>query len=89
MVLTASPEIPPNARSDEQRQRSKTAATGKAVRGRAFERALELILSLGKPAHLQQRGPEGQNVTIEFRWAEGNLDRLQSLATDLVNAHRQ
>src|SRR5438876_4136890 len=28
---------------------------------------------------------QGQNVTIEFRWAEGNFDRLPAMATDLVN----
>ena len=27
---------------------------------------------------------EGQNIALEVRWAEGNWDRLSSLASDLV-----
>ena len=34
---------------------------------------------------LKQTGyVEGQNVTIEFRWAKGQFDHLQTLVTDLV-----
>src|SRR4029077_4110555 len=30
---------------------------------------------------------DGQNLTVEFRWAEGQYDQLPALATDLVDRH--
>ena len=30
---------------------------------------------------------EGQNITVEYRWASGHYDELQTLASDLVRRH--
>jgi putative ABC transport system substrate-binding protein len=30
---------------------------------------------------------EGQNIVVEYRWAEGRLERLPALATELVQLH--
>ena len=36
-------------------------------------------------ARLKDSGfTEGENVTVEYRWAENQLDRLPALAADLV-----
>jgi putative ABC transport system substrate-binding protein len=32
---------------------------------------------------------EGQNIKIEFRWAQGDYDRSPALAADLVNAPKR
>jgi putative tryptophan/tyrosine transport system substrate-binding protein len=68
---------------------------------RAQQPAMRLIGFLGAPAAapyvrfaeairqgLREAGfIEGQNLTIEYRWAEGHYDRLPALAADLVQQH--
>jgi len=46
---------------------------------------LESACPLKGVSHLKQSGfVEGQNVAMEYRWAEGRDDRLPELAADLV-----
>jgi putative ABC transport system substrate-binding protein len=66
---------------------------------RAQQRAMPVVglISVGSPDAYEpylaafRRGlnetgyTEGRNVVIEYRWAEGNFNRLPALATDLVN----
>jgi putative ABC transport system substrate-binding protein len=75
-----------------------TASTVWPFAARAQQKAMPVIGFLGNGAPgpsavavagvrqgLSETGyVEGQNLTIEYRWAEGRLDRLPALAADLV-----
>src|SRR2546423_5934840 len=73
------------------------ATTGWPLAARAQTKPVIGFLSISSPppqAHfvaafnegLKELGfIEGQNVQIEYRWAEGQLERLPGLAVDLVN----
>jgi ABC-type uncharacterized transport system substrate-binding protein len=45
----------------------------------AAERAAAFRKGLGEPGYV-----EGQNVTVEYHWLEGQYDRLPALVSDLV-----
>ena len=45
---------------------------------------LVLLMRLVKGSK-EPAGVEGQNVTVEYHWLEGQFDRLSSLMADLVH----
>ena len=55
----------------------------------SVEPALESTRSEAIRLALRERGHiEGQNIAIEYRYAEGKLDRLPELAAELVQRSR-
>jgi hypothetical protein len=50
----------------------------------ASVRNYELLVNAFREGLANAGYVEGRNVTIEYRWAESQLDRLPALATDLV-----
>src|SRR5262245_56258173 len=61
---------------------------GKPVIGYLDSRSLETVVDRvrGLRQGLKEAGyVEGENVTIEYRWAEDRMDRLQLLAADFVS----
>jgi putative ABC transport system substrate-binding protein len=69
----------PSPLSAQQKATPVIGLLGNGSPGLGAHRVAALRQSLSETGYV-----EGQNLTIEYRWAEGRLDRLPALAADLV-----
>jgi putative ABC transport system substrate-binding protein len=72
----------PEPGSSARAQQAATPVIG-FLSGRSFEDSKEMIAALGQGLN-EQGFAERQNLSIEYRWADGHYDRLPALAADLV-----
>jgi len=72
-------------RSRKMKRRELILLLGSVVTARVLRARRKAMPVIGFHQGLREAGyAEGQNVAIEYRWAEGHFDRLPSLAGDLV-----
>ena len=73
---------PQSARTQQTARVAKIGFLGAASLGAYAERVLAFQRGLRDLGYV-----EGQNVELEFRWAEGNYSRLPALVTELLGLH--
>src|SRR6516162_5585583 len=73
---------PQSARTQQPARVAKIGFLGAASLGAYAGRVLAFQRALRDLGYV-----EGKNVELEFRWAEGNYDRLPTLVTELLGLH--